>query len=312
MIINTMHLSVIIPVYNAENSIYPLVKEIRDVLHLYKMEIILVNDGSKDKSERICEQIAGENSMVKFISLRKNFGEHNAVLCGLNYAEGDYAVIVDDDFQNPPAEIIRLFNEAEKGYDVVYSKYHQKKHNLYRNTMSRLTNQVANMLMSKPRDLYLSSFKIIRKEVVNEIIKYKGPFPYIDGLVLRTTNNIKSIYIDHHERMTGKSNYTFQKLFSLYLNMFLNFSVRPLRIFTIAGVLIFFLGMGLATYFIISKLTSQEVPGWTSIVLLILLLSGFQIVFLGLIGEYLGKQYMDQNNTPQWVIKKVITGNDKR
>ena len=143
--------------------------------------------------------------------------------------------------------------------------------------------------------------------MVNEIIKYKGPFPYIDGLILRTTNNISSVCIDHHERMIGKSNYTFQKLFSLYLNMFLNFSVKPLRIFTVAGAVIFLLGMALSVYFVISKLTSQELPGWTSTVLLILLLSGFQIIFLGLIGEYLGKQYMDQNNTPQWVIKKEVT-----
>ena len=154
-----MQLSVIIPVYNAEHSIYLLVKEIKAVLHQYKIEIILVNDGSRDGSEDICEQIACENLCVKFISLRKNFGEHNAVLCGLNYAEADYAVIVDDDFQNPPAEILRLYNEAKKGYDVVYSKYHQKKHNLYRNVLSGLSNQVANLLLTKPKDLYLSSFK---------------------------------------------------------------------------------------------------------------------------------------------------------
>lgn len=301
-----MQLSVIIPVYNAEQSIYELVRTITDVLHLDQMEIILVNDGSRDNSEKICEQIANENTKVKFISLRRNFGEHNAVLCGLNYSEGDYAVIVDDDFQNPPSEIVKLLEEAEKGYDVVYSKYHQKKHGLFRNIVSRIANQVANMLMTKPKDLYLSSFKIIRKEVIREIIKYKGPFPYIDGLVLRTTNNITSIYIDHHERMMGKSNYTLTKLFSLYLNMFLNFSVKPLRIFTVSGAFIFILGIILSIYFIISKLTSQEVQGWTSIVILILLLSGFQIIFLGLIGEYLGKQYMDQNNTPQWVVKKEV------
>ncbi len=305
-----MKLSVIIPVYNAEKSIHALVTEILTI-HNDETEIILVNDGSNDSSEAICEKISNENSNVKFISLRKNFGEHNAVLCGLNYSEGNYAVIIDDDFQNPPSQISVLLSEIEKGYDVVFSKYHDKKHNPFRNLMSFMNNKVANLLMNKPKELYLSSFKIIQKEVVSEIIKYKGPFPYIDGLILRTTNNIGSVYVEHDKRTMGKSNYTFKKLFSLYLNMFLNFSIKPLRIFTVSGFVIFLLGIFLSAYFIISKLSSQEVPGWTSTVLLILLLSGFQIIFLGLMGEYLGKQYMDQNNTPQWVIKKLNMGKSK-
>ncbi|MDP1726475.1 MAG: glycosyltransferase family 2 protein [Bacteroidota bacterium] len=305
-----MNLSVIIPVYNAEKSIHALVTEILTI-YTDETEIILVNDGSNDDSETICEKISNENSNVKFISLRKNFGEHNAVLCGLNYAVGNYAVIIDDDFQNPPSQISILLSEIEKGFDVVFSRYHDKRHNPVRNLMSAINNVVANLLMNKPKELYLSSFKIIQKEVVSEIIKYKGPFPYIDGLILRTTNNIGSIYVEHDKRAMGKSNYTFKKLFSLYLNMFLNFSIKPLRIFTVSGFVIFLLGIFLSAYFIISKLSSQEVPGWTSTVLLILLLSGFQIIFLGLMGEYLGKQYMDQNNTPQWVIKKVNLGKSK-
>lgn len=305
-----MNLSVIIPVYNAEKSIQALVNEVQ-TLHTDKTEIILVNDGSNDNSEAICEQIANEQSNIKFISLRKNFGEHNAVLCGLNFAEGNYSVIIDDDFQNPPSQISKLLNEIEKGYDVVFSKYYDKRHSLIRNLMSSLNNKVANLLMNKPKELYLSSFKIIHKDVVREIIKYKGPFPYIDGLILRTTNNISSVLVEHDKRTIGKSNYTIKKLFSLYLNMFLNFSIKPLRIFTVSGFVIFLLGVFLSFYFIVSKLSSQEVPGWTSTVLLILLLSGFQIIFLGLIGEYLGKQYMDQNNTPQWVIKKENMGKSK-
>lgn len=301
-----LKLSVIIPVYNAEKSIQALVKEILQILSPLEAEIILVNDGSIDNSESICGQIAGSEKNVKFISLRRNFGEHNAVMCGLTYAEGTYSVIVDDDFQNPPSEIIKLLNEIDKGFDVVYSKYNNKKHSLYRNLMSSITNKIATFLLNKPKDLYLSSFKIIRNDVVREILKYKGPFPYIDGLILRSTNNIGTICVNHDKRANGKSNYTFKKLFSLYLNMFLNFSIRPLRVFTVSGVIIFITGLGLSVYFIISKLTSQEPPGWTSTVLLIMLFSGFQIIFLGLIGEYLGKQYMDQNNTPQWVIKKEM------
>jgi undecaprenyl-phosphate 4-deoxy-4-formamido-L-arabinose transferase len=298
---------VVIPVYNAEKSIERLISQLYIDLKGIDFEVVLVNDGSRDNSEKICSGLAEANPSVKFISLRKNFGEHNAVLCGLNFVEGEYAVIIDDDFQNPPSEIAKLLTEIEHGYDVVYSKYHQKRHNIFRNCCSSIHNSISNFLIDKPSDLYLSSFKIISKEVVDEIVKYKGPFPYIDGLVMRTTDNISSVYVHHAERAEGKSNYTVAKLFSLYMNMFINFSIKPLRIFTLAGTFIFALGLILAIYFISSKFMYWQVPGWTSTILIILLFSGFQIIFLGLIGEYMGKQYLDQNNTPQWVIKKRVT-----
>ena len=301
-----MKLSVVIPVFNGEKTIASLVEQLFIDLKGIEFEVILINDGSSDNSEEQCEVITKANKNIKFLSLRRNFGEHNAVLCGLSFASGQFAVIIDDDFQNPPSEILILLNEIEKGYDVVYSKFHRKKHHFFRNLFGRIHNSIANILMYKPRDLYLSSFKIISKEIVDEIIKYKGPFPYIDGLIIRTTNNISSTYVAHNKRETGKSNYTVKKLFSLYLNMFLNFSIKPLRIFTISGLLIFFIGIILSVYFIISKFVYMEPPGWTSTVLFIILFSGFQIIFLGLIGEYLGKQYLDQNNTPQWLIKKKI------
>jgi len=303
-----MKLSVVIPVYNAEKSIADLVKQLFISLSGLDFEIVLVNDGSQDGSEKICERLASENKSVKFISLRKNFGEHNAVICGLNFATGEYVVIIDDDFQNPPSEISKLLNEVEKGYDVVYSKYTHKKHNVVRNFSSFVNGAVAGYLIHKPKGLYLSSFKIIKKEVVDELVKYKGPFPYIDGLIFRTTNNISSVTVDHDKRQYGKSNYNFRKLFSLYLNMFLNFSIRPLRVFTVSGMIIFIIGVLLSVYFIIAKYIYNEPPGWTSTALFIIMFSGFQIVFLGLIGEYLGKQYLDQNNTPQWVIKKTMNG----
>lgn len=301
-----MKLSVVVPVYNGERTIAALVARLRGDLAGVDHEVILVNDGSKDGSEKTCENIVAANANVKFISLRRNFGEHNAVLCGLNFADGDYAVIIDDDLQNPPEEILKLLEEIEQGYDVVYSQYHVKQHNFIRNICSRINNTVSNFLLDKPKDLYLSSFKIIRREVVQEIIKYKGPFPYIDGLIMRTTDNISSVYVSHVARAQGKSNYNLAKLFSLYMNMFINFSIKPLRLFTLIGLLIFLLGICMGTYFAVSKALYWEVPGWTSTVLIILLFSGFQVIFLGLIGEYMGKQYLDQNNTPQWVIKKKI------
>jgi polyisoprenyl-phosphate glycosyltransferase len=303
-----MKISVVIPVYNAARTISSLVEDVKKALPEYDTEVILVNDCSKDHSERICEELARKHSYIRFISLRRNSGEHNAVLCGLNYVSGDYIVIIDDDYQNPPSEIINLVNKAKEGdYDVVYSKYSNKRHSLRRNLGSMFNDRIATILLNKPRNLYLSSFKLIHKDIAREITKYKGPHPYIDGLILRVTNNIGTAEVEHHKRKEGISNYTFTKLVSLYLNMFLNFSVKPLRIFTLTGTLIFIVGIALAMFVIMEKyLYGGAPPGWTFIAVITLTISGFQVMFLGILGEYLGKIFLLQNGTPQYTIKKLI------
>lgn len=301
-----MKISICIPVYNGEKTIEDLVNVLIKEFEKDDLEIVLVNDGSKDSSEEVCERLAMEKSEVKFISLRRNFGEHNAVICALNYVTGDYAAIIDDDFQNMPGEIKKLLAIAPD-HDVVYSRYLQKKHHWFRNLGSAFNNYVANHLLNKPKDLYLSSFKVIKKEVVDEIIKYKGPFPYIDGLILRVTNSIGVVKVEHSERKEGKSGYTLSKLISLWLNMFINFSIKPMRMFTVFGVFLFALGLGFSILFVVEKIMDPSISvGWTSIIISVLLLSGVQLVFLGMIGEYLGKQYLDQNGTPQWTVKKEI------
>ena len=303
-----MKISIVIPVYNGANTIREVVASVVNEFENSDYEIVMINDGSNDNSESVCENLAKSNARIQLVSLRKNFGEHNAVICGLNYISGDYVAIIDDDFQNPPSEIQKLIQEAEGGnFDVVFSKYQHKKHSFFRNMGSKLNDKVATALLQKPKNLYLSSFKLIHKDVVKEIIKYKGPFPYIDGLILRVTSNFSTVEVQHNKRVSGKSNYTFKKLLSLYFNMFFNFSVKPLRIFTISGFIIFLVGLGFSIAFLIEKILYPETAaGWTSIIIAIITLSGFQIIFLGLIGEYLGKQYLDQNSTPQWVVKKEV------
>ncbi len=303
-----MLISICIPVYNSEKTIGRLVKKIKEELKSYRIEIVLVNDGSRDNSEKICTELALKERNVKFISLRRNFGEHNAVMCGLNYCKGDYVVIIDDDFQNPPQEIIKLVNEARKGnYDVVYSRYHKKKHNIFRNLGSKFNDIVATWLLNKPKNLYLCSFKLITKEVVREIIKYRGPFPYIDGLILRVTNNISSVFVEHSERLESKSNYTLGKLITLWLNMFVNFSIKPLRLVTFIGLTISLICIILGIYIIIDKIFFQEpAQGWASIIVCVLFIGGVQMIFTGIIGEFIGKNYLDRNGTPQWVVKKEI------
>lgn len=302
-----MKLSICIPVYNGADTICPLMENLDSTFSKIEKEVVLVNDGSRDNSAEVCKDLCKKYDYVKFINLRRNFGEHNAVMCALNYCTGDYAVIIDDDLQNPPEEIFKLLNEIEKGYDVVYSKYHVKKHNWFRNFGSKINDVFATWLIGKPKNLYLCSFKIINRAMIEELKKYKGPFPYIDGLLLRTTNNVSSVFVEHKARTQGKSNYTLGKLLNLWLSMFINFSIKPMRFITITGLTISLISVVMALFFIVEKIMNpQTVPGWTTIIVLLLFFGGLQSTFLGIIGEYIGKNYLDQNNTPQWVVKETF------
>ena len=214
-----MKLSICIPVYNGADTIGKLVEKLQETFKIYEVEIVMANDGSRDNSSEVCQKLVENYSNCRFIDLRRNNGEHNAVMCTLNYCTGDYAVIIDDDLQNPPEEILKLLEEIQKGYDVVYSKYHQKKHHWFRNFGSKINDIFATWLLEKPKNLYLCSFKIINRAVINEIIKYKGPFPYIDGLILRCTSNISSVFVQHNARTSGKSNYTLSKLIHLWFGV---------------------------------------------------------------------------------------------
>lgn len=303
-----MKLSVVIPVYNSEVTIYKLVYSLLDVLEPYDPEIVLVNDASKDNSESVCEHMAANDYRIKFISLRKNSGEHNAVICGLNFCSGDYAAIIDDDLQNPPSEIIRLLEKAVKdNHDVVYARYEVKQHSLFRNLASRMTNAFASHLISKPKGLYLSSFKLLHKDIIREVTNYKGPFPYVDALILRSTGNIGVETVQHENRRHGRSNYTIKKLVALYLNMFITFSNKPLRIVTIAGCVISVLSFLLSLYIVYEKLFLANItPGWSFLAILGLFSIGLTFIVMGLMGEYLGRILMSLNNTPQYTIKKKV------
>jgi glycosyltransferase involved in cell wall biosynthesis len=291
------YLSVVIPVYNSEQTIGPLVEALLDHLRAIDLEIVLVNDGSRDGSEGVCTALARRYERVNFISLRRNFGEFNAVLCGLSYTRGQYCVLIDDDFQNPPGEILKLLGTAESGgYDVVYSFYAAKKHNLFRNAGSWLVNCLTTWLLDKPRDLYLSSFKLIRQEVVREIVPYRGPYPYIDGLIFRVTRHVGRVEVRHESRRAGRSNYTPRKLISLFLNVLFGYSLRPLRLLSAAGLLL---------------VAGALVGGGVSLVTgparllpaLVLFLSGLQLLGMGLLGEYIGKLFMHQSGLPPYVVK---------
>lgn len=300
-----MRLSIVIPVYNSERTIGPLVEHLQVCLTGQAVEIVLVNDGSKDRSEAICQQLESQYLNVRFVSLRRNFGEFNAVLCGLNHTTGQYVVIIDDDFQNPPEAISTLVDKAEAGpFDVVYSRYAQKQHHWFRNLGSRLVNTLTTYSLDKPRDLYLSSFKVIRRDVVNEIIRYRGPYPYIDGLIFRVTRNVGSVEVPHNSRADGRSTYTFRKLVSLFLNVFIGYSLWPIRVFTLLGALLFGLGLLAGLLLLVGALTGTYVPtGATLILWSIGTGTGVILLFLGILGEYIGKLFMAYSGLPPYVEK---------
>ena len=306
--------TIVIPVYNSAKTIGSLVDKLIKDLNSDNLQIILVDDGSSDNSHEACYNLRLKYPVViTYIKLSKNFGEHNAVMAGLNYAKGDYTVIMDDDFQNPPDEVSKLINETyNKKYDIVYVYYKKKQHQWFRNMGSRFNNFVASFMLNKPKDLYLSSFKCLSKFVVQEIVKYRGPFPYIDGLALRCTRNIGRIEVSHEKRQEGRSGYTFKKLVRLWLNMFVNFSVIPLRASFFIGLLFSFFGGILSVFVVIDKIVHPETTiGWPSLFIAIMTFSGVQLFILGIFGEYLGHLFMSTNQTPQFVISEVYEGNTK-
>jgi undecaprenyl-phosphate 4-deoxy-4-formamido-L-arabinose transferase len=304
-----MDLSVIIPVYNSDGSIGTLLARLHTALAGIVYEVILINDGSRDRSEEICTYLAKQHPEVKFISLRRNFGEFNAVMCGLNYAQGAYCVMIDDDFQNPPEEILKLIETAQKGhFTVVYTYYEKKEHSRFRNYGSQFVNWITSYLLDKPKDLYLSSFKLISLEVVQEIILYKGPYPYIDGLIFRVTKNIGTVKVSHQRREGGQSNYTFRKLVSLFLNILFCYSALPIRLFMPIGLGLVGLGSVLLIVLFGQWIIGPEDPkGWQVVTATLLFIGGIQCTLLSVLGEYIGKSFMAQNGQPQYVIKKIVS-----
>jgi len=287
--------SIIIPVYRGELTIKPLVERLFAVLGDGLHQVVLVNDFSPDNSDAVCRDLHRQYApRLTYLSLGRNFGEHNAVMAGLNHATGDYMVIMDDDFQNPPEE-------------VSYSFYKKKNHHFFRNLGSRLVNSVATWLIGKPGNLYLSSFKCINRWLCNEIRKYDGPYPYIDGLILSRTSRIGRIEVQHNSREVGRSSYTLSKLISLATRVFVNFSVVPLRLSALLGIVLSLIGGCFGVYVVLEKLANPELQvGWPSLMTAVLVFSGVQLIMLGLLGEYLGRLYLTVNRMPQFSIREVL------
>lgn len=301
-------LSVVIPVYKGASTVTALVTKLSELRPFGGLEVVLVNDGSPDQSADVCRELLRTATIpITYIEHARNFGEHNAVMTGLRRARGLYVITMDDDLQNPPQEVLRLYDHARLGgWDVVYTRYAEKRHSVWRNAGSRFANRVADIVLDKPRGLYLSSFRCMSSLVVRAITKYRGPYPYIDGLVMQVTQRITSIEVEHSARIEGRSSYTLRRLIRLWLNLATSFSLAPLRLAVFAGAAMAILGaLGAAEVVVEALITPNRPSGWASTMTVILLVGGVQSMILGVVGEYVGRTFLSTNGSPQAVVRRI-------
>lgn len=307
----TPALSFVIPLYCSADTLVPLVKQIEALEIEGGHELVLVNDGSRDATAGLCRELLRDARIpMIFVNHARNYGEHNAVLTGYRHARGAHVVNLDDDGQNPPAEALKLWQHAKReGLDVVYGHYAQKEHSAFRNFGSWLTNRLTDWVLDKPQGFYLSSFRCVTAFVARETAAHVGPYPYIDGLILQVTQNIGALEVQHAERAAGQSGYTLRRLLRLWLSTFVNFSVMPLRLATLLGLVMAVAGLAGLTVVLCLWLTNRGPDyGWGSLMGALLVFSGTQLVMLGLIGEYVGRMFLTVNRRPQSVVRSVEHG----
>ena len=305
--------SVVIPVYNSSpivgNTIDGTVSFFEERRLDY--EIILVNDGSLDNSWDVIRKKAEENPNIIAINLLRNYGQHNANFCGFLHSSGDYVITMDDDLQNPPEEIIHLISKAHEGYDLVIGRFKEKKHSFYRRVGSILVGAINRRIFHKDKDLVLTNFRIIRRDVVERVCAYKTSYPYIPGLTLMFSNNRANVRVEHREREAGKSSYNLASILKLVFTILFNYSSYPLRLVGGIGIVVsafsFFLGM---FYLGIALFRGTRTPGWTTIVVLLSFSNGLLILILSMIGEYVVRVLNQISSSESFHIKEIVRSND--
>lgn len=304
-----MKYSIVVPVYKSESFVEKTVAEImRAIAHFgIDAEIILVNDGSPDNSWEVIKRLASEHRHIKAINFVKNYGQHNAVLCGFAHSTGDYVITLDDDLQNPPMEIGHLIEKVRSAdYDLVFGRFREKKHSFFRRLGSKLIGFLNQKVFNKPSDIVLTNFRIIRRDLIERVLSHKTPYPYVPGLLLMYSSRMTNVMVEHHERSDGISNYTVMKIASLMSRLLINYSAYPLRLLSTIGLFVSLVSFLVGLYFLAHGFFSgASVPGWTTLVVLVSFLGGFIIALLGVIGEYLSR-ILDQLSTPQsYFIKEI-------
>lgn len=306
--------SFVIPCYRSAQTVGGVVREIREAmkgLSQYRFEIILVNDASPDDTFETIRALCRESRDICGVNLARNFGQHAALMAGFSHVRGDIVVCLDDDGQTPASEVGKLLSGIESGSDVVYAKYKNKRHSAFRNFGSKINELMTRVMLGKPKDLYVSSYFAAKRFVVEELLRYENPYPYVIGLVLRTTKKITNVEVTHREREVGVSGYTIGKLLGLWFNGFTAFSVKPLRIATVIGMLSACVGFAYGIFTVVKKFVNPAVPvGFSALMAAIVFFCGLILLMLGIIGEYIGRIYISLNNSPQYVIRECVDERD--
>ena len=307
-----MLISFVIPCYRSEKTLGDVVRTIQETVGAkegFEAEIILVNDASPDGPWDIIKKLHEEYGNIKGINIAKNSGQQSAIMAGLRHAAGELVAVSDDDGQTPIETVFEFYDHmVEGGYDVVCADYHGRgKRSAFRRLGSWANNEMAKLFMEKPEDLKLSVYFLAKKFVVDEMVRYTNAYPHMEGLLIRTTRNIGNVTVDQKERASGSSGYNLRKLLSTWVNGLTTFSIKPLRLAMVLGMLFAAIGFITIIVLVVMKLTRSDIAiGWTSMIATNLLTGGMIMLMLGVIGEYIGRIYLSLNQNPQYVIKELI------
>jgi len=300
-------LSIVIPVYNSEASLEILLSRLAQVLPdlSQRFEVILVNDGSRDRSwEKICA-LSQIYPWVYGLNLMRNYGQHNALLCGIRAAQGEIIVTMDDDLQHPPQEIPKLLSKINEGYDVVYGTPERQQHGLWRDLASSLTKLALQSAMGAEAAREVSAFRAFRTHLREAFAAYQNPYVSIDVLLTWSTTRFAAVSVQHQPRLIGRSNYTFRKLMRHALNMITGYSILPLRFASLLGFGFALFGV-LVLIYVVGRYLIQggSVPGFPFLASTIAIFSGVQLFALGIIGEYLARMHFRLMDRPTYVIRE--------
>lgn len=300
--------SFVIPCYGSEYTLEKVIDEIEETISVKDAyEIILINDHSKDHVWETIKKLAREKDNIVGIDLTRNFGQHAALMAGYCQAKGDIIVSLDDDGQTPVDEVYKLIDKLNEGYDAVYARYYKKMQNPLRNLGSKIASWMSRVMIGRPKDVTGCSYFVMRRYIMEEVLRYKNCYPYVFGLVIRATNNVANVYVNHRKRLMGKSGYSMSKLLNLWMNGYTSFSVKPLRM---AGMIGYFLtGLGFVAMIImfIRKLLNPDIAiGWSSVMIVEIFIGSVILITLGIVGEYIGRIFICINSSPQYVVKELI------
>lgn len=308
---NAIEISIVVPVYNGAQMVEQLCARLIPVCSSFgRFEIILVDDGSRDNSCEVIRRLQQDIAQLCLVELSRNFGQHNATLAGLAHARGKIVITLDQDLQHPPEMIGMLIAKLEEGFDVVYGLPEVRPHSILRNISSDFSKWLSSKILSTSLKGNFSSFRVLRHWVVAEVIKFNAAYSYLDGFISWTTANIGGVVVPN-PKSDFESRYTFARLVNHGLNLMVNFSIRPLQFASLVGIISALLGLCAALYVVISKLFfNVSVQGWASLMVVLLVVGGLQIAFLGLIGEYVGRILMNSNQAPNFVVRTLRRGRD--